>query len=110
MFPFVEGAKPVTANPLRALLNRAWKPTLCVTGASDFPSVSEAGNVLRSKSTFKLSIRLPPTKNSEEAKDTIIKLLTTDVPYGAKVTIDRLNAAQGWSAPVYSAYLKNAIE
>lgn len=64
MFPLVKNAKTVTENPLKALLNRGWGAKLCVTGAADFPDVSVAGNVMRPKSTFKLSIRLPPTMPS----------------------------------------------
>lgn len=109
IFPLVKGATPVTNNPLKALLGRGWEAKLCVTGASDFPDVKVAGNVLRSKSTFKLSIRLPPTKNAQDAEKVVTKLLTENVPYGAKVTLDRITTSQGWNAPTYSPYLKNAI-
>jgi hypothetical protein len=62
-FPLVEGANTMTNNPLTALLNRGWYPTLSVVGASDFPEAKTAGSVLRPKSTFKISLRLPPTLN-----------------------------------------------
>lgn len=46
---------------------RIWRPTLTVTGVDSIPPVSIAGNVLRPETTFKLSIRLPPTLRDTEA-------------------------------------------
>src|SRR3546814_9811088 len=51
---------PMTTAPEQALLNRHWNPTLSVTGAEGLPPVASAGNVLRPRSAFKLSLRLPP--------------------------------------------------
>lgn len=31
-FPFIEGAKPISEDPLECLLNRGWGPTLTVIG------------------------------------------------------------------------------
>lgn len=109
VFPLVKEAKNITDNPFRALVARGWEPKLCVTGAADFPDVSVAGNVMRTKSTFKLSIRLPPTANGQHAKKVITEAFTTDVPYNAKVTLDKFVVSSGWNAPIYSSYLRNAI-
>ena len=43
------------------LENQCWRPALAVTGASGLPDPSIAGNVLRPKTSLKISIRLPPT-------------------------------------------------
>jgi hypothetical protein len=53
-------ALPTTTDPVQALLNRTWTPTLSVTGAEGFPALQDAGNVLRPYTAFKLSLRLPP--------------------------------------------------
>jgi hypothetical protein len=53
-------ALPTTTDPVQALLNRTWRPTLSVTGAEGFPALQDAGNVLRPYTAFKLSLRLPP--------------------------------------------------
>jgi acetylornithine deacetylase/succinyl-diaminopimelate desuccinylase-like protein len=53
-------ALPTTTDPVQALLNRTWSPTLSVTGAEGFPDFKNAGNVLRPYTAFKLSLRLPP--------------------------------------------------
>jgi hypothetical protein len=52
-------ALPTTTDPVQALLNRTWEPTLSVTGAEGFPALQDAGNVLRPYTAFKLSLRLP---------------------------------------------------
>ena len=40
-------ALPTTTDPVQALLNRTWAPTLSVTGAEGFPDFRNAGNALR---------------------------------------------------------------
>jgi hypothetical protein len=55
-----QSALPTTTDPVQALLNRTWLPTLSVTGAEGFPALKDAGNVLRPYTAFKLSLRLPP--------------------------------------------------
>ena len=58
---------PTTTDPAEALLNRTWRPTLSVTGVDGFPELRNAGNVLRPFSAFKLSLRLPPLVDANEA-------------------------------------------
>jgi acetylornithine deacetylase/succinyl-diaminopimelate desuccinylase-like protein len=60
-------ALPTTTDPLQALLNRTWTPTLSVTGAEGFPTLENAGNVLRPYTAFKLSLRLPPLVDAASA-------------------------------------------
>jgi len=109
-FPFVEGAHTMTSNPMTGIINRTWKATLSVVGAADIPDAKIAGSVLRPRTTLKLSLRLPPTKNIEEAKKTLEHHLKKNIPYGATATLDINAAAKGWSAPTYSTFLKNVID
>jgi acetylornithine deacetylase/succinyl-diaminopimelate desuccinylase-like protein len=99
---------PTTTDPVEGILARTWRPALSVTGAAGFPSVDAAGNVLRPKTTFKLSLRLPPTVDGERATATMKKLLTENVPYNAKVTFDADWGATGWNAPATAPWLKQA--
>ncbi|MCA3215149.1 MAG: M20 family metallopeptidase [Burkholderiales bacterium] len=101
-------AMPTTTDPVEGILARTWRPALSVTGAAGFPSVDAAGNVLRPKTTFKLSLRLPPTVDGERATATMKKLLTENVPYNAKVTFDADWGATGWNAPATAPWLKQA--
>ena len=60
-YPFMPGMRPVTSDPVEALLNNTWRPALAVTGADGIPAVADGGNVLRPQTSLKLSLRLPPT-------------------------------------------------
>ena len=50
-----------------ALLNRTWRPALSVVGADGLPAIADAGNVLRPRTSLKLSLRLPPTLDGAKA-------------------------------------------
>ena len=118
-FPWACGADggatlPTTTDPLEALLNRTWKPTLSVTGADGFPELRNAGNVLRPYTAFKLSLRLPPLIDGNEAAATLKTLLEDNAPYNAKVTFNadgRVGAvgATGWNAPSLAPWLEDAL-
>src|SRR5882672_4099342 len=66
-FPLVPGMRPVTEDPVEALLNNTWRPMLAVTGVDGMPALADAGNVLRPKTAVKLSLRLPPTADADAA-------------------------------------------
>ncbi|MBL8301608.1 MAG: M20 family metallopeptidase [Ideonella sp.] len=118
-FPWACGADggptlPTTTDPLEALLNRTWRPTLSVTGVDGFPELKNAGNVLRPYTAFKLSLRLPPLVDGNEAAATLKTLLEDNAPYNAKVTFHadgRAGAlgATGWNAPELSNWLEGAL-
>ena len=109
-FDWYEDASPVTNDPGDLLLNRAWRPSLEVTGADGLPPVASAGNVLRPHTRVKLSLRLPPTVDSAAAVTEIGRLLEADPPYGTSVrfTPDRV-LADGWHAPPEPAWLGAAL-
>jgi len=66
---------------------RGWKAQLAVIGSSGLPECKSAGNVMLPHNEFRISIRIPPTKNPKEAEKDLIKLLTENPPYNAKVFI-----------------------
>ena len=103
-------AMPTTTDPVEAILNRTWRPALSVTGAAGFPSIDSAGNVLRPKTTFKLSMRIPPTVDGERATRALRKALTESPPYDARVTFDADHGATGWNAPDTAPWLRRALE
>ena len=102
-------AMPVTTDPVEGILNRTWRPALAVTGAAGFPGIDSAGNVLRPKTTFKLSMRIPPTVDGEKATWAMRKVLTENAPYNAKVTFESDWGATGWNAPDTANWLKDAL-
>jgi acetylornithine deacetylase/succinyl-diaminopimelate desuccinylase-like protein len=118
-FPWACGADggptlPTTTDPVQALLNRTWRPTLSVTGVEGFPDMASAGNVLRPYTAFKLSLRLPPLVDGHEASLKLKTLLEDNAPYNAKVTFHpdgRAGAlgATGWNAPELTPWLERAL-
>ena len=105
---------PTTTDPVEALINRSWKPTLSVTGVDGFPELKNAGNVLRPFTAFKLSLRLPPLVDAGEAAATLKTLLEDNAPYNARVTFaadgrGEARGANGWNAPALAPWLENAL-
>jgi acetylornithine deacetylase/succinyl-diaminopimelate desuccinylase-like protein len=103
-------ALPTTTDPLEALLNRTWKPTLSVTGADGFPDLKNAGNVLRPYTAFKLSLRLPPLVDAAVAVQQLKALLEDNAPYQARVTFEGAASATGWNAPETAPWFAQAVD
>jgi len=106
-----ETVLPTTKDPVQALLNRTWEPTLSVTGAEGLPPLADAGNVLRPRTAFKISMRLPPLVDGATALAELKALIETDAPYRAKVAFrpDR-GIATGWNAPDLAPWLATALD
>ena len=100
---------PTTTDPLQALLNRTWMPTLSVTGAEGFPAMKDAGNVLRPFTAFKLSLRLPPLVEAATAVQALKALLEDNAPYQATVTFESSGGATGWNAPTTAPWFEQAL-
>ncbi len=100
---------PTTTDPVEALLNRTWRPTLSVTGAEGLPAFKDAGNVLRPYTAFKLSLRLPPLVDAAQAVQQLKALLEDNAPYQAKVTFEGGGGATGWNAPSTAPWFERAL-
>ena len=118
-FPWVgcshgEGAhlrcQPTTTDPAEGILNRTWRPALSITGAAGLPAIEEAGNVLRPKTAFKLSMRLPPGIDAQQASQQIQAVLEADPPYQSRVRFEAEAAADGWNAPPTAPWLLEALD
>jgi acetylornithine deacetylase/succinyl-diaminopimelate desuccinylase-like protein len=106
----VAHSMPTTTDPLEAILNRTWRPALSVTGAAGFPGIDEAGNVLRPRSVFKLSMRIPPTVDAERATWAMKRALEADAPYQARVSFVPDHGGAGWNAPPTAPWMQRALE
>lgn len=109
-FPFVEGMSPALSELSELVLNRTWRPALSVTGQDGWPSLSNAGNVLRPHTAVKLSMRLPPTADGKTAGEALRQALVANPPYGAKVSFELEKSSTGWNAPAMSPWLSHAID
>lgn len=109
-YPFIEGVEPMAENNFERLLNRNWRPALSYTGASGMPEIENAGNVLRPTTSLKLSLRLPPTADSEKATEALKRILTENPPSNAKVSFEPDQAGDGWNAPDVAPWLADSLE
>jgi len=109
-FPFAGDTRPERTSTEQQLIARTWLPSLEVVGIEGAPPPSEAGNVLRPSTAVKLSVRVPPTADPAAAADALERRLTTDPPYGARVTVERGSAEAGWHAPPETPWLARALD
>jgi acetylornithine deacetylase/succinyl-diaminopimelate desuccinylase-like protein len=109
-FPLTSGMKTMGKDNVDKILNRTWRPTLSITGVDGIPSLSSAGNVLRPRTTFKLSVRVPPTCDAAKAQAKLKEALERKPPYGAKVTFHAEKGASGWNAPELAPWLEKSID
>jgi acetylornithine deacetylase/succinyl-diaminopimelate desuccinylase-like protein len=108
-FPFIDGMQPISKDPLDLLLNRTWRPQLAYTGQAGFPDLVQGGNVLRPKTSIKLSLRIPPTLEATDIDSRLKELFESDPPYGAKVTFEPEKGGGGWEAPMTAAWLEASV-
>jgi acetylornithine deacetylase/succinyl-diaminopimelate desuccinylase-like protein len=108
--PFVEGAGPLSNDPVELLLASTWQPTLVVTGADGLPAVCDAGNVLLPGVRARLSVRLPPTSDPAKVSRALQTVLEADPPYGARVRFAVDSAMGGWNAPAVALWLEQSVE
>ena len=109
-YPFTEGMEPMAENSVERLLNRTWRPALSVTGIDGIPSLDSAGNVLRPFTSLKLSLRLPPTLDGDEATASLKQLLEADSPSSAQVEFSADQSASGWNAPNIAPWLHASLD
>lgn len=109
-FGVVEGGKYCYNDDLvKMYMANTWEANLSVTGADGLPPINMAGNVVRPATSVRLSMRLPPAMDPQKAEAAIREKLTTDVPYGAKVTIKGGHAGAGWCMQELAPWLKTSL-
>jgi len=108
-FPFTPGMTPVSQDIVELVLNRTWRPQLATIGMDGLPTPGNAGNVLRPYTSARLSLRLPPTLDAEEAEAAVKRLLLADPPYGATIEFEGGRAATGWNAPALAPWLEQSL-
>jgi acetylornithine deacetylase/succinyl-diaminopimelate desuccinylase-like protein len=109
-FPWaVEDPSPSESHT-EILLNNTWRPTLSVTGAEGMPAMIDAGNVLLPYTQLKLSFRLPPTCDANDAADAVKSALEADKPPLAKVSFEVESTMAGWNAPEIADWLAASMQ
>jgi acetylornithine deacetylase/succinyl-diaminopimelate desuccinylase-like protein len=96
-----------------SLTARMWsKPAVSVLGL-DAPRTPEASNQLVPMARAKVSMRIPPGQDPEEAMQALVKHLESNVPWGAEVKVTREGVGSPYAltagGPAYAA-MKQAMQ
>ncbi|HEV7765018.1 MAG TPA: M20 family metallopeptidase [Thermoanaerobaculia bacterium] len=108
-FPFLDGTQAVSKDPLQLLLNRTWRPALSYIGQAGMPDLVQGGNVLRPRTSIKLSLRIPPSLDATDLEARMKELLESKPPYGAHVTFEAEKGGAGWVAPKIASWLQESV-
>lgn len=105
-----DGVEYVSDNLEELYLNSTWRATLAITGASGLPDVAVAGNVVRSGTSVRCSMRLPPNMDVKKAEAIMTEKLTTDVPHNAKVSIHGGHTGSGFCMETPEPWFDEALK
>ncbi len=108
-FPWVDTSAEPHESPYELLLNNTWRPTLSVTGACGLPATAIAGNTQLPRTELKLSFRLPPTTDANDAAAAVTGILEANAPRFAKVSFEVESAMAGWNAPPVAEWLEASM-
>lgn len=109
-YPWAVASPAPSQSPSELLLNNTWRPVLTVTGADGLPALGNAGNVQLPCIEIKLSFRLPPTCDAEDAASAMKSLFESDPPPLSKVTFSPGSAMDGWNAPPVADWLAESMQ
>jgi acetylornithine deacetylase/succinyl-diaminopimelate desuccinylase-like protein len=107
--PALDGVEPQTPGLKEIVLSGNWRPSLSVTGVDGMPSLKNAGNVLRTHTSFKLSMRIPPGVDADVAEGAMSSALEANPPHGAHVSFTADAAANGFAAPPMDSDFREAL-
>lgn len=108
--PFLENVKPESDSVGELILRRTWKPALSVTGCDGMPLIENAGNVTLPSLSIKLSLRLPPLLDADQAAAILKTALEKNPPYQANIHFEVSDTGTGWNAPATERWLANATK
>ena len=109
-FPWVDTTAVPSESAYELILNNTWRPTLSITGADGLPATAIAGNTQLPSLQLKLSFRLPPTLDADDAAKAVKTLLEESPPPFAQVRFDVESAMAGWNAPAVAPWLEASMQ
>ena len=109
-FPLLDGVQKQVTNPLDIVMSMNLKPSLSIIGADGIPSIQDAGNVLRTNTELKISIRTPPGIRAREVSSKVQSLLESNPPNGAHVEAKMTEVADGFLSPKLPENISSALE
>jgi hypothetical protein len=98
-FKFFENTKPVENDNVELMLNQTWRPQLTITGQEGLPDL-KGGNVLRTDTTVKVSLRVPPTFDVEKGWEKLKNIFEESTPYNSTVSLSQPHLGGGWNGMI----------
>lgn len=93
-----------------SLASRLWvKPSISVIGFDAHP-VEGSFNVIAETARFRLSMRVAPSQNPQEALDALTDFLVSHAPFGAQVSVKQVAAGSGWAMDMSTDVAQDAEE
>jgi acetylornithine deacetylase/succinyl-diaminopimelate desuccinylase-like protein len=108
-YPWAVDDPSPSEPPAELLLNNTWRPTLSITGADGLPALVDAGNVQLPFNTLKLSFRLPPSLDADDAATSVAEALAADTPPLTRVAFKVESTMAGWDAPPVAGWLETSM-
>lgn len=108
-FPLLKGVEKQVKDPLDIFLTMNLAPSLSIIGADGIPSIQDAGNVLRTNTDLKVSIRTPPGISADEVAKKVQALLEANPPNGAHVSAEMTEVADGFLSPELPGKLSDML-
>ena len=109
-FPLLKGVEKQVKDPLDIFLTMNLAPSLSIIGADGIPSIQDAGNVLRTNTDLKVSIRTPPGISADEVAKKVQALLEANPPNGAHVSAEMTEVADGFLSPELPEKLSDMLK
>jgi len=108
-YPWAVNDPQPDESPYELLLNNTWRPAITVTGAAGLPELVNAGNVQLPHTTLKLSFRLPPSCNADDAAVAVKEIFEADAPPLSEVAFSVDSTMAGWNAPPVADWLEQSM-
>ncbi|MEE3003218.1 MAG: M20/M25/M40 family metallo-hydrolase [Pseudomonadota bacterium] len=99
-FPFSQKTKPLTEDNKQLIINQTWLNSYEIIGIDGIPNTVDAGNVHIPKITAKISFRLPPTCNANNAAEAIKNELEKNTPQNSLVEFTPITSNNGWHSQI----------
>lgn len=91
-------------------LNNTWRPALNLFSVNGLPQLNEASGTSFPGIEIRISIRTPPTLDTDQASDKVKQVLEINPPYCADVTFKNEATNSDWAAPELAPWLLTSLE
>lgn len=88
----------ISKNNEVLLKSNFWNPTLALIGQDGFPSPQQSSEVLRKVSKLRMSMRLPPTLDPEEAEKHVMNNFDNKIVDGFTIKVSNIQKGMGFNA------------